>query len=77
MPTRSNKKSSLEELDELVSAASAHRRKLDSREGQLYFPNFPRYQYHSEISGAKPHCASKRAAPSLRLGVVQGVVGAL
>lgn len=39
MPAEFNPKSSLEELDDVVSAARAHRREVDAREGQLHIPN--------------------------------------
>lgn len=39
MSAEINRKSSSEELDEVVSAARAHRREVDSREGQLHVPN--------------------------------------
>lgn len=39
MPAEVNPKSSLEELDDVVSAARAHRREVDAREGQLHIPN--------------------------------------
>lgn len=39
MPVEAKGKSSREELDEIVSSAHAHRRDIDSREGQLHIPN--------------------------------------